>query len=165
MKVNEIQLNEVDINQVASQLEFLPTKKKSIPYKNAGKVGLNDMPAFSYMVSPTEQQIDTITSDGKETTNVARQGDIIISGPSKEKYVMKPEKFQKMYQGNFASRVIPEQTPRMVAHYTGTDTVTFMASWGEQMILKPGDYLVKDGEHYYRIARAEYEKTYNPPGR
>jgi hypothetical protein len=53
----------------------------------------------------------------------------------------------------------------MVAEYTGKEPVTFKASWGEDMILKPGDYLVKEGEGaYYRIAKKEYEQTYNPPG-
>jgi hypothetical protein len=34
------------------------------------------------------------------------------------------------------------------------------------MVLKPGDYLVRDGDQgYYRIAQAEYGQTYNPPGR
>ena len=34
------------------------------------------------------------------------------------------------------------------------------------MVLKPGDYLVKDGDAgYYRIAKVEYEQTYNPPGK
>lgn len=34
------------------------------------------------------------------------------------------------------------------------------------MVLKPGDYLVKEDEgKYYRIAKKEYEMTYNPPGK
>ena len=34
------------------------------------------------------------------------------------------------------------------------------------MILKPGDYIVKetDSSGYYRIAKKEYEETYNIPG-
>jgi hypothetical protein len=34
------------------------------------------------------------------------------------------------------------------------------------MVLKPNDYLVKDGDQgYYRIAKVEYEQTYNQPGK
>ena len=41
--------------------------------------------------------------------------------------------------------------------------ITFKAPWGEDMILKRGDYLVKDGDQgYYRIAQKEYDETYNP---
>jgi hypothetical protein len=44
----------------------------------------------------------------------------------------------------------------------GSQTITFQAPWGEQMILKNGDYVVReaDGKGYYRIAKAEFEKTY-----
>ena len=46
----------------------------------------------------------------------------------------------------------------------GQAAVTFRAPWGEDMILKKGDYVVreKDGSGFYRIAKAEFEKTYNP---
>jgi hypothetical protein len=103
------------------------------------------MPAMSYTVSGEQRQVITVTSDGKETTNTAEPGDIIMSGPSKENYVVKAAKFPKLYSGDIGGLVIPEQSPRMVAAYKGTKTVTFTAPWGESMILKPGDYLVKDG--------------------
>lgn len=156
----------VDINQVASQLEFLPTRKQAKQYKfvKDGKPG--SMPAMTYTVAATETPVVTITSDGKETQNVAQPNDIIMSGPSKENYVLKGAKFPKLYQGEIGQTVVPEQGPRMVAAYTGKDAVTFTAPWGESTVLKPGDYLVKDGDQgYYRIAKVEYEQTYNPPGK
>ena len=156
----------VDINQVASQLEFLPTKKQAKQYEfvNNGKPG--SMPAMTYTVSDKEQPVITYTSDGKETQNVAAQGDIIMSGPSKENYVVKAAKFPKLYQGELGQTVVPEQSPRMVAVYTGKEPISFVAPWGESMVLKPSDYLVKDGDQgYYRIAKVEYEQTYNQPGK
>lgn len=156
----------VDITQVASKLEFLPTRKQAKQYKfvKDGKPG--SMPAMSYTVASAETPVVTITSDGKETQNVAQPNDIIMSGPSKENYVLKAAKFPKLYQGEIGQTVVPEQGPRMVAVYTGKDVVSFTAPWGEAMILKPGDYLVKDGDQgYYRIAKVEYEQTYNPPGK
>lgn len=156
----------VDINQIVSQLEFLPTRKQALQYKFVKDGEPGKMPAMTYTVSTKEQPVVTITSDGKETQNVAAQNDIIMSGPSKENYVVKAAKFPKLYQGEIGQTIIPEQGPRMVAEYTGKDQVTFTAPWGEQMVLKPGDYLVKDGDQgYYRIAKAEYEMTYNPPGK
>lgn len=156
----------VDITQIASQLKFLPTKKQAKQYKfvKDGKPG--QMPAMTYTVSSTEQPVITVTSDGKETQNVAAINDIIMSGPSRENYVVKASKFPKLYQGELGQTVVPEQSPRMVSSYNGKDSVTFTAPWGESMILKPGDYLVKDGDQgYYRIAKLEYEQTYNPPGK
>lgn len=155
-----------DIESVAKTLNFLPTKKQAKKYKfvKDGKPG--EMPPMSYTQSSVQQQVVTTTADGKETQNVANVGDIIMSGPSRENYVVKAEKFPKLYNGKVGEDVIPDQTPRLVAVYTGSETVHFKASWGEDMILKPNDYLVKSGEgKYYRIAKKEYEETYNELGK
>lgn len=158
--------NAVDITQIASQLDFLPTHKQAKQYKFVKDGVPGKMPPMTYTVSAQEQPVVTVTSDGKETQNVATQGDIIMSGPSKENYVVKSAKFPKLYQGQIGQTVIPEQGPRLVALYTGQQPVSFTAPWGESMVLKPGDYLVKDGDQgYYRIAKVEYEQTYNPPGK
>jgi hypothetical protein len=164
--LNIISEQVVDIDQVASQLTFLPTKKQAKQYKfvNNGEPG--SMPAMTYTIATTEIPVVTYTSDGKETQNVAQPDDIIMSGPSKENYVVKAAKFPKLYQGQIGKTVVPEQSPRMVALYSGNEVVNFVAPWGENMVLKPGDYVVKDGDQgYYRIAKAEYEQTYNQPGK
>lgn len=165
MKINEITLTEVDINQVASQLEFLPTRKQAKQYKFVPNGEQGKMPAMSYTVLDQDQLVVTHTTDGKETQKQAKAGDIMMSGPTRENYAIDRAKFGKNYQGEIGQTVVPEQSPRQVAHYTGDQAVSFMASWGEQMVLKPGDYLVRDGSHYYRIAKVEYEQTYNPPGK
>lgn len=156
----------VDINDIASQLDFLPTKKQPLKYKWIKDGEPGKMEPMSYTEAKKPQRIITITKDGKETENTAKPSDIIMSGPSKENYVLTQEKFNKMYDVGRDYVAIPEQSPRMVAKYDGPDTVKFKASWGEDMILKPGDYLVKepDNKGYYRIAAAEYLQTYNPPG-
>ena len=164
--IDLINENAVDITQIASQLRFLPTHKQAKQYKyiDGGQPGR--MPAMTYTVAQEQMPVVTITSDGKETQNVAEPNDIIMSGPSKENYVVKAAKFPKLYQGKIGGVVIPEQGPRLVALYTGQQPVQFTAPWGEAMVLKPGDYLVKDGDAgYYRVAKAEYEQTYNPPGK
>jgi adenylate kinase family enzyme len=157
--------NAVDINQIASQMKFLPTTKLAKQYKFVKDGIPGQMPAMTYTVSNQEQPVVTVTSDGKETQNVATPTDVIMSGPSKENYVVKAAKFPKLYQGTMGGPVVPEQSPRLVALYAGKAPVTFTAPWGESMILKPGDYLVKDGDAgYYRIAKLEYDQTYNKPG-
>jgi len=156
------------IEDVALNLKFLPTHKQARKYSFFKIIdgNIKSMPPMSYGVNDKEElRVVTMTSDGKETENVAKAGDIVMSGPSSEKYVIKSSKFSKMYEGNMGEDVTPEQSPRMVAEYIGEDPITFKASWGEDMVLKPGDYLVKEGEGaYYRIAKKEYEQTYNPPG-
>ena len=155
-----------DIGQIAASLEFLPTTKLARKYQFVANGVPGRMPAMTYTVAAQEQPVVTVTSDGKETQNVAAVNDIIMSGPSQENYVVKAAKFPKLYQGAVGKTVIPEQSPRMVALYRGPQAVTFTAPWGESMVLKPGDYLVKDGDAgYYRIARVEYDQTYNAPGK
>lgn len=124
------------------------------------------MQPMSYGVVQQQMPVITITSDGKETQNIAEPNDIIISGASGEKYVIKPAKFSKLYLGQIGGTIYPEQSSRNVGVYTGSVPVTFVAPWGESMVLKPGDYLVKESEgKYYRIAKKEYEMTYNQPGK
>lgn len=156
--------NQGDIEQIAAGLNFMPTTKKKIVYNFVQYSP--DMPAMTYTFAPEQMKVITMTTDGKETQNVAEQNDIIISGPSREKYAIKPAKFHKMYVGQMGGPVNPEQSPRNVAVYTGDAVVNFMAPWGESMVLKPGDYLVREEDgKYYRIAKKEYEMTYNPPGK
>lgn len=156
-------LNE-NLDQILPTLNFQRTTKKPLEYKFFEGT-LDEMPPMSYMVSPTTQLVVTVTSDGmKETQNTANAGDVIISGPSREKYTIKKEKFPKLYQGTIGDTVIPEQSPRIVARVDNiTEPIAFTAPWGEEMYLSPGDYLVKDGDAgYYRIAKKEYEQTYSP---
>jgi hypothetical protein len=157
------------IDDVVKGVEFKPTTKKPIRYNPSDDVStqedLDNMSPMSFAINTTENlPVITITADGKETENTAQVGDIIMSGPSGEKYVIKQEKFDKLYTDGPDGTKIPDQSPRKVAQYTGDEEVTFKAPWGQDMVLKPGDYLVKDNEGYYRIAKQEYEETYNPPG-
>jgi hypothetical protein len=164
--INEADAGTADIGQIAASLKFLPTTKLARKYQFVANGVPGRMPAMTYTVAAQEQPVVTVTSDGKETQNVAAVNDIIMSGPSQENYVVKAAKFPKLYQGAVGKTVIPEQSPRMVALYRGPQAVTFTAPWGESMVLKPGDYLVKDGDAgYYRIARVEYDQTYNAPGK
>lgn len=157
-----IYLNEsMTLEDLLPSLQWKQTTKQ--PKKYSFVDSTKDMPAMSYAVAKEEQQVVTYTSDGKETQNVAAPNDIIMSGPSKEQYVVKAAKFPKLYAGNVGDTVIPEQGPRTVARVETIDQpITFKAPWGEDMVLKNGDYLVKDGDQgYYRIAKHEYEQTYN----
>lgn len=157
---------EGDINSVAAKLKFVQTTKKPKAYRYIDNAIVDGpMPPMSYGVNKQGQVlITTYTSDGKETQNTAEPGDIVMSGPSGEKYVIKgKKKFDKLYTGEIGNTVTSEQSPRTVALYKGKP-MSFTAPWGEQMIIKPGDWLVKDGDQgYYRIAKKEFEQTYNVP--
>lgn len=155
----------VDIEKLAAGMQFAKWRKKPLRYSlHVGEI--NDMPPFSYMFSREEQRVETITSSGLETTNTAHKGDFIFSGPSLEKYVLTPKKLLANYDlegitgGSRVAVVKPVQ--RMVAKYEGKTDVLFKAPWGEMMVMKPHDYLVResDGSGFYRIARKEFKETY-----
>ena len=150
---------------ILAALSYHPVYKKKLSYKyvDLKTTDIKKMPPLSYGVNVENgMAVVTVLPDGKETSNTAEYGDIIVCGVSREKYVIKAAKFPKLYMGPIGRTVIPEQTPLMVARYTKPQTITFEAPWGEQMVCKAGDYVVReaDGNGYYRIAKAEFEKTY-----
>ena len=164
-----------DIQQVATQLKFLPTHKKDLTYTqltvNVTPENINQMPALSFGIAEQDFILETVTEDGHETTKPVKAGDYVVSGPSKEKYSPGNEqKFIKNYpiEAGPGKRKPDIRSFRMVAVYTGNQPVSFTAPWGTPMTLKPNDYLVQETDaegKYYRIAKFEYEQTYNPPGK
>ena len=160
-------MEQFSVFSILMGLDYKPTRKKKLKYAfydlDEGMVAR--MPKLSYGVNiDNSKVVITVLPDGKETKNVANIGDIIVSGVSGEKYVIRAEKFSRLYVGKIGETVTPEQSERTVARYTGAKTLTFTAPWGENMILKTGDYVVResDGSSFYRIAKAEFEKTYEP---
>lgn len=146
-------------------LNYSKTSKKELDYSFSDSA--DKMSPMSYAVAKEPMEIETILPDGKETKNKAEPGDIIISGVSGEKYVVKAKKFGSLYSGKIGEKIKVAPNPREVAKFTGKDEITFKAPWGENMVAKPGDYIVKDVQSdgsvgYYRIAKSEFEKTYNP---
>lgn len=152
----------VQIAELAASWTFSPTTKQAKQYQFARSTA--DMPPMSYAVVATEEEVVTITAAGAETRNSAAPGDVIMSGPSGERYVVKAAKFGGLYDGEVGATVIPNQSQRLVKEYEGAASVVFVAPWGERMILNPGDYVVSDGpDAFYRIARVEFEDTYVTP--
>lgn len=117
---------------------------------------------MSYTVVEKERVVVTVTADGVGTKSTALPGDAIMSGPSGELYVVWSGKFTTLYEGTPGSTVVPDQSPRRVTRYTGGRPCGLHGPVGEGRVVKPGDYRVADGDGFYRIAREEYEKTYDP---
>lgn len=123
------------------------------------------------------QRVETITSDGLETFNIAREGDYLVQNltDASELYLVPKDKFEKRY-----SRV--EQVDENSALYQSTtqisaleltegliqtlslpQTIYFIAPWNEQMVAKQGDFLaIPQGAtlEIYRIAAKEFNETY-----
>lgn len=157
-----IKQEETQIEEILPELTFKNVKKKMIRYVRFTGSDYRKMPPLSFWKSTKSINLITTTSDGVETRNTVEVGDYILSGPSKEKYSIKANKLEKLYIRIEDDVIVPEQTSRSVARYTGSKTIWFKAPWGELTVLKTGDYVVKDGSSgYYRIAKKEFENTYN----
>jgi hypothetical protein len=125
------------------------------------------------------EKIDTVTADGKETSNTARAGDYIIRNQTGagEQYLLNAEKFAGKYvhAGPGDQQDWEEYRPvgEILAVELTADVLTtlgwpgefyFMARWGEPMVAKTGDFLAvpPDRSEVYRIARKEFFETYAP---
>lgn len=156
--------NNLQMLQLVANLEWQTTTKQKIQYTlYSGQ--LESQPLCSYMVNDVpDREVFTFTTDGLETKNTAQVGDMIMSGVTGEQYVIRRDKFVKMYDLFDGTTVIPNQSPRTVAEVSTNllqYPITFVASWGELMTLKPGDFLVRDGDNVYRIARKEFLESYD----
>lgn len=118
------------------------------------------------------EAIQTVTSDGQETVNTAKEGDYVVQNmtAAKEQYILSPDKIAKRYKkiadvGNgwikFKATGSVKGIQYKGANFDLPPEIQFMASWNEPMALKDGDMIVTpDGKEVYRIARKEFGETY-----
>ena len=117
------------------------------------------------------ERVITNTSDGKETENVAKEGDFVVQNntQAKEEYIISSDKLSKRYVkiSDGAKEIDGFQWKKYKAvgkvnaiKYDGQD-IKFKAPWEEDMTLKNGDMLAStDGNEIYRIALSEFKQTY-----
>lgn len=122
--------------------------------------------------------IETITSDGLETTNTAKAGDFIIKSQTgaEEMYIIGAKKFNDRYDfleegadgfSIYSAKgkvVAIEMKDQLLKQLNIGQEYYFIAAWGEEMVLKKDDYLAcpLDYSEVYRIARKEFFETYKP---
>lgn len=76
--------------------------------------------------------VETVLSDGtKETKNVAQLGDFIVTNPGGERYVVKPEKFERLYQKADQEGVFTPRGQVVAVRNPYEKPISMMASWGE----------------------------------
>lgn len=125
----------------------------------------------------TGEEIETYTSDGYETKNTAKEGDFIVKNTTDahEMYILTEEKFNKRYTyvknlDNTWNIYQPigkikavKVNSTLLKKLSGSDkSFHIITSWGENMIVKKGDFLVSPLEYneVYRIANKEFWETY-----
>ena len=109
------------------------------------------------------EEIVTVLADGtKETKNIAKAGDWIVTNPGGERYIVDGAKFTKKYEaaaelgeGWFKPKGAPQQFRQIKAD------MKMMASWGEEQTLRKGAYVnVTDINDLYGVAEQEFNDTY-----
>ncbi len=123
------------------------------------------------------ETVITKTSDGVETSNVAKTGDWLVENQTeaKERYLVSDKAFEEKYEFVEAEgewkifrpkgKILGIQFEKEVFHRKSIpEELEFQAPWGEKMKLRKGDYLVcpPDKSEVYRIAKKEFEETYKP---
>lgn len=124
------------------------------------------------------ETIQTVTNDGLETTNTAKAGDFIIKNQTEagEMYIIGAEKFEARYDfledgtDGFSvylpkgKVVAVEMNETLLKRLNLPAEFYLIAPWGEEMVVKKGDYLASplDFSEVYRIAQKEFFETYQP---
>ena len=153
---------EEEVNNVMSQEEAIA---KFMPEIESNGTDFEKFTQIKARIARPGEMIETITADGKETMNQAQQGDFVVSnlGGSGEEYILSGDKLTKRYK-EVGDGIYQATGECRGVVYSGPET-SFQASWGQPMVLKPGDMIVtplpQKGE-VYRIARQEFESTYKP---
>jgi hypothetical protein len=125
---------------------------------------------------PGERVVSIIAKEGKETQSpAAKAGDMVVRNrcpeTGNEEILVSAAKFQERYEGPIGPPGPDgwhEYRPRgndmqyfVVGDADGA--FTFIAPWGEPMVARPGDAIVRsptDISDTYRVARAAFACTY-----
>lgn len=107
--------------------------------------------------------IVTNTSDGKETQNTATKDSFVVKNPTGEEYILPKDMFLSRYEHISGSNY--KALGKYKAIVWHGDEFKFIASWGEEMVVKNGDMLACPipchKKEIYRIASHEFGKTYS----
>lgn len=123
-----------------------------------------------------EVVVTIIAGEGKETQSPpAESGDQVVRNrcpeTGNEEILVKAAKFAERYEGPAEAPSNGGWAPyrprgndmRAFELSASEGPITFMAPWGEEMVAKPGDVIVRDPNNpkdSYRIARAAFACTY-----
>jgi hypothetical protein len=144
--------------------EWTHTLAEAPIYKKFGKVNAH--------VAQGGETIKTVLADGtEETTNTAESDDVIVTNPTGEQYILKPDRFNSRYEATEDEGVFNAKgKARVVPNPTG-EPIKIIAPWGEEQFGGP-DALIATvydpdkpdevGSDRYIIGRDEFNATYVP---
>lgn len=108
--------------------------------------------------------IHTILADGTvETTNTAKDGDIIVTNPGGEQYIMSKDKFRSRYAFTGEKGVFKATGTVQAIKNPLRQPISITAPWGEQQYGDENCWLaipVDSNETPYIIGAKEFDSTY-----
>ena len=173
MDIKQKKITSSTASAINNQESFL---KSMVPqFRESGRLYRKYKKIYARQTLKNEK-IETVTSDGLETSNTAKEGDFVVKNQTdaQEMYIVGSEKFNEKYQflgeseDGFSEyeplgKVLGLELTTDLLKELGLDAeFEFMAPWGEKMVAKKGDYIVTppDYSEVYRIARKEFFETY-----
>jgi hypothetical protein len=112
-----------------------------------------------YRIATKIEKVETTIDGKKETENIAKVGDWILTGVKGEHYVLSEKKVMDKYIIVDANTIRAKPSKIKAKEYQGKK-IEFFASWGEKMILDFGDFLVNSGDEFYRIEKDAFKDLY-----
>jgi hypothetical protein len=115
-----------------------------------------------------DEVVETVIDGERETVNTARAGDFVVRGTKGEQYIISSETQAERYGaavGAIRADGFREYEAKGTLHafcYQG-EPFKFVAPWGEDMIVNPGDYIGTPeigSDHIYRIEKNAFAETY-----
>jgi len=122
------------------------------------------------------EHVTTVTSDGKETENVAESGDYLVENQTSahERYLVSSEKFADRYKKQrdvdngwaiykpMGKVCAVELSDELLTRLELQDEFEIEAPWGAAEVVRKDDFVVStpDFSEVYRIARREFLETY-----
>ncbi len=142
------------------KLKYAAARKLSLRYEYMHNIVHNECNKWSIVMQTSA--VATVLDGDIETSIIAYPGDFVLSGSKGENYVVRFEKMAQLYEraADDAKVMVVIPQTRMAACYMGDDGV-FEPTWGGQMVLKKGDYVIREGANkYYRIGQGVFKETY-----
>lgn len=162
-KLNESIENEIIFQKQMSEL-FMPLiKEEGNEFKKTGKIEAKP--------AKKGEKLETYTSDGKETENIAKEGDWKIKNIDTfgEEYFINNNKFKERYKYSGENNIyLPigeckaiQLKSSLLKKLNLPNSFYFIAPWNEKMIAKKDDFLATtDEKEIYRIAEKEFHNSY-----
>ncbi|HVY02291.1 MAG TPA: hypothetical protein VG983_01440 [Caulobacterales bacterium] len=120
--------------------------------------------ASQIKIAARRREVVTHINGEEETRNVARPGDIIVTGVRGERYVMTPRHFKALYEKD-PDRAGRYRAKTKVRALKLTENTELMAPWGEKQRARKGGVVVQRigrPRDIYLIEAKAFRETYAP---